>query len=129
MVMVKKRRARSQMVGLEGGTLLEQELRALLRAGLFPSEEQALREAISVLFTVKPVLRLEAAIEMFKSDEVSLGRAAEIAGLTRWQFQNLLAQRGIVQEMEVESLEDLQQQVRTVQRLRRDARRNQYPVR
>jgi predicted HTH domain antitoxin len=108
---------------LAGSTLLEQELRAIVRAGLFPSEEEALREAISVLFTVKPALRLEAAIEMFKSDEVSLSRAAEIAGLTRWQFQDILVQRGLVQEMEIESVEDLRQQVQTIRRLRRDARR------
>ena len=123
MAMISKKGMGTQTRILEGGTLLEQELRAVVRAGLFPSEEEALREAISVLFTIKPALRLEAAIEMFKSGEVSLSRAAEIAGLTRWQFQDILAQRGLVQEMEIESVEDLRQQVQTIRRLRRDARR------
>jgi predicted HTH domain antitoxin len=39
--------------------------------------------------------RVEAAIEMFKAGEVSLSRAAEIAGMSRWRFQDQLAQRGI----------------------------------
>lgn len=76
-------------------TLLERELAATVRAGLFRSEEEAMQEALGTFFAAKPHYRVEAAIEMFKAGEVSLSRAAEIAGMNRWRFQDQLAQRGI----------------------------------
>ena len=54
-----------------------------------------LREAINTFFAVKPKMRLEAAIQLFKDNRVTLGRAAEIAGIDRWQFKDILADRGI----------------------------------
>ncbi len=51
------------------------------------------------------ILRLELAIELFRADEVSLGRAAEIAGIDRWEFQDILHQRRIPIIIEAESAE------------------------
>jgi predicted HTH domain antitoxin len=87
---------------LNKGTVLERELLATVRAGIFRTEEEALAEALGTFFTVKPHYRVEAAIEMFKAGEVSLSRAAKIAGMNRWRFQDLLAQRGIKIEIEVD---------------------------
>jgi predicted HTH domain antitoxin len=69
---------------------------------MFRSEKEALTEVLGTFFTVKPQYRLEAAIEMFRSGEVSLERAAQRAGLNRWRFQDLLKQRGIPIEVEVD---------------------------
>lgn len=41
-------------------------------------------------------LRLLAAISFFQSKQLSLGKAAELAGLNRLAFVDLLAQKGIV---------------------------------
>jgi len=86
-------------------TWLERELAAVVRVGMFPSEKEALAEVLGTFFTVKPQYRLEAAIEMFKSGEVSLERAAQRAGMNRWRFQDLLMQRGIKIEVEVDDAE------------------------
>jgi predicted HTH domain antitoxin len=83
-------------------TWLERELAAAVRAGMFQSEQEALAEVLGTFFTVKPQYRLEAAIEMFKNGEVSLERAAQKAGMNRWRFQDLLKQRGVPIEMEVD---------------------------
>ena len=39
-----------------------------------------------------------------------LGRAAEIAGMTRWEFEALLADRGIVRVIESDAVEVLEAQ-------------------
>jgi len=83
-------------------TVLERELIATVRAGLFHTEEEALAEALGTFFAVKPHYRQEAAIEMFKDGELSLSRAAKIAGMNRWRFQELLVSRGIKIEIEVD---------------------------
>ncbi|MBI1924161.1 UPF0175 family protein [Candidatus Poribacteria bacterium] len=95
------------MKTLECDLLVEHGIAAAVRAGLFRNEEEAMREAVSTWFAVKPNLRLEVAIELFKGEEVTLNRAAEIAGLNRWRFQDILAQRGVKIEVEADSAEEL----------------------
>ena len=76
-------------------TLLERELAATVRAGLFRNEAEAVREVLDTFFTAKPQYRIEAALEMWKADEISLERAAEIAGMNFFLFRNLMIERGI----------------------------------
>jgi predicted HTH domain antitoxin len=38
---------------------------------------------------------LDEAVELFLADKCSLGRAAELAGVTRWDIQDILKERGI----------------------------------
>jgi predicted HTH domain antitoxin len=70
-----------------------------------------LQEAVETLFAVRPQLRTEAAVEMFRSGEVSLLRAAEIAGLAFESFRRLLQDRGIPWEIEGESPAQMDQAI------------------
>lgn len=92
----------------------EMELEALLKAGVFGSRGDAIDEALRVLFATRPQLRTEAAIQLFRDGEVTLGRAAEIAGLTRWEFEDVLADRGVVRVIEADSPDDLERQAQAV---------------
>ena len=88
----------------------------LLKARLFMNTEAAQRQARSVWFAVDPKLRLEAALELFRSDEVSLERAAEIAGLNRWVFDEIRIKRGIKIIIEVEPAEELKKATAAIRR-------------
>jgi predicted HTH domain antitoxin len=90
-------------------TLLERELAATVRAGLFQSEAEALQEALGTFFSVKPQYRVEAALEMWKAGEISLERAAEIAGMNSYRFRDLMRQRGLTVVVEVDE-QDVRQQ-------------------
>lgn len=90
------------------------ELEALLRAGIFHSKSEAVEEAFRMLLVTRPQLRVEAAIQLFKDGAVTLGRAAEIAGLTRWELEGILADRGINRIVESDSRADLERQVKTL---------------
>lgn len=74
--------------------LTDMELEAVIHAGYFKNKEEVINEALGTFFAVKPELRLEAAIELYKEDKVTLSRAAEIAGLTIWRFKDILVNRG-----------------------------------
>src|SRR6266436_972364 len=89
--------------------IIDQQLDAVIRAGLFRDREHALEEAMRMLFTVRPQLRTEAAIELFRSGEVSLLRAAEIAGLDFVSFRSMLRDRGIPWEVETDRPEEMDQ--------------------
>ncbi len=73
----------------------EMEINAIVDAGIFKHKSDVLREAINTFFAVKPKMRLEAAIQLFRDKKVTLGRAAEIAGIDRWQLKDILGDRGI----------------------------------
>jgi predicted HTH domain antitoxin len=82
-------------------------LAATVRAGLYANIGEALQEAVKTWLAVRPNIRLEVAVELFRSNEVTIDRAAEIAGLNRWLFQDILMQRGIHVQVEVDSSENL----------------------
>jgi len=50
-------------------------------------------------------IRLDVAISLYQREKVSLGKAAEIAGLNRWEFQKILAERRIPLNYSVSDLE------------------------
>jgi predicted HTH domain antitoxin len=87
------------------------ELNALVKAGIFRSKTEAVKEALRLLFATRPQLSIEAAIQLYKEGEVTLGRAAEIAGITRWEFKTLLADRGMELTVTSDPVEDLERQV------------------
>lgn len=100
----------------KGTTLLERELRATVRSGLFRNEAEAVQEALGAFFAGRPQYRIEAALEMFRAGEVSLNRAAEIAGVNSLRFRELWRQRGGRQEIEVDAADVDAQSRRIVSR-------------
>jgi predicted HTH domain antitoxin len=83
--------------------IVEQQLEAAVRTGLFRDRQHALQEALQALFTVRPELRREIAVELYRTGEISLLRAAEIAGLDFETFRLLLRERGIPWEVEADT--------------------------
>lgn len=55
--------------------------------------------------------RLDAAIQRYQARDVTLGRASELAGLHRFEFEAVLKARGILKIVEVGSVEELKEGV------------------
>ena len=99
--------------------ITSKELAAAVRAGCFSSEREAVREAVQMMFASRPQLRLEAAVQQYLEGEITLGRAAELVGITRWRFRELLGQRGIRLEVEARPAKELEEAVQRIRNLRR----------
>lgn len=57
---------------------------------------------------LKARLQLELAVSLYAQQILGLGKAAELAGLSRWELNDLLARRGLpMHYAEVELTEDL----------------------
>jgi len=82
--------------------IVDQQVDAVVRAGVFPDRGHAVAEAMQTLFAVRPQLRTAAAVELFREGEISLLRAAEMAELDFESFRILLAERAIPWEVEAE---------------------------
>lgn len=83
---------------------VEDKLDALVNAEVYKSRNEVISDAMSALFTLKPRLKIDMAIDMavnlYKNNKVSLWRAADIASLTLEQFKDVLASRSIRIEIE-----------------------------
>jgi predicted HTH domain antitoxin len=64
---------------------------AMLRVGNFPSLDDLLHHALNCwLQQIAPELRWKVAVDLYTTEQVSLGRAAEIAGLNYFVFMEKL---------------------------------------
>ena len=59
--------------------VVDEGINTLIDSGYFKDKEKLMDEALRTLLEVKPNLRVEIAVELYKEKKVSLGRASEIA--------------------------------------------------
>jgi len=74
--------------------ILEKEINALIKRGVYKNKNHVYSDAVRLLFRYRPELRIEAAVELYVSKEVSLSKAAEIADLDTESFKEELARKG-----------------------------------
>lgn len=79
---------------------LERKVKALVSGGYYSSEIEVIKDAVKRLFRENAELNINAAIELYKKGQVSLSKAAGIAGMTTVEFKEVLGKRGIAREIE-----------------------------
>lgn len=94
------------------GDILTRKARILVERGIFKDEESLLASAYRSLLTLRPGLKVEIALSLYEQEEVSLGRAAEIAGVSREEFKEILASRGTERKIPSLSPEQVEADVR-----------------
>lgn len=67
----------------------------LVKAGLYPDEQSAISEAMRVLWQERPQLRLDWAVHQFQTSEISVAKAASLAGISFDRMKEILLRRGI----------------------------------
>jgi predicted HTH domain antitoxin len=99
--------------------IIEKEIRAPIKYGYYTSIDEVVKDAFRTLLNAKPDLRTVAAVELYKEGTVSLGKAAEIAGVTTIEFKDILADRGIRRDVNSRGVKELEKGVELIKRLRR----------
>ena len=99
--------------------LIESEIDALVKCGMYSSKSELLRKAFLSLWEGNTELKIAASIRMFLDKEISLAKAAQIAGLNREEFKNVLRKKGIKIEISSPSLEKLTEQVKLIRKSRK----------
>lgn len=113
----------SVMAHIVSPELLEDALQAVVRAGRYRSEQEAVRHALEVLLAANPALRTQTAIELYRLGKVTLSRAAEMAQLELETFKAQLAEKDLLLEVS-ETPDDVRAGANLIQHLRgtRDSR-------
>ena len=85
--------------------LTKKELKVIRSTGLYRDEEEFIKEAINTLLAARKDLRVSIACELYKRDEISLGKACEIASLNIEEMKEILYKKGIRRRVNVSSVE------------------------
>jgi predicted HTH domain antitoxin len=74
--------------------LIQWEIDQLVKTRLFPDEQAVLRSALRALFQAQPELRQQLVIRTYTTGEVSLGKAAELLGVSHEEMKEILVESG-----------------------------------
>jgi predicted HTH domain antitoxin len=73
---------------------LQWEIDQLVRTKLFPDEQAVLRSALQALYTSHPRLRRQMVIGAYTAGEISLGKAAQMMGVSHEEMKDILREDG-----------------------------------
>lgn len=99
--------------------IMKKEMDALVRSGLYIDEDEVSRDAFRVLLGVRPNLKIEAAVQLYKDEEVSFGKAAEISGVSSVEFKDILADRGIIRQIGSRNKKEFVEGLKLIKELRK----------
>jgi len=90
---------------------LHQLIEGCVDAGIFENKSDAIRHALREYFAGHEDARLAAAIHLYHTDEISLGKAARLAGVSRFDMPTLLREHGIEVKLGPEDMEDARREI------------------
>lgn len=90
-------------------------------ARLYPDETALMQDALRHLLRARPGLRMALAAHKYGAGEVSLAKAAELAGVGWAQMKEVLLEQGVTLRLGPEDIDDARAEVETLRRALRPA--------
>ncbi|MCP4700435.1 MAG: UPF0175 family protein [Gammaproteobacteria bacterium] len=80
-------------------------------AHLYQSEEAVIQDAIRHLLRSRPELRIQLAIYRYRTQDISLAKAASLAGMSWMQMKEVLSERGVQLRLGPETMDEAREEV------------------
>ncbi len=87
-----------------------------LKAKLYTTEEAVIQDGLRHLLQARPELRLELAVYRYQNEDISLGKAANLAGVSFEQMKEILRQRGVQLRLGPENQKEAKDEVNALRR-------------
>ena len=84
-----------KMVIVMKTSIVEKQVDALIKGGYYPNRAEFVEDAIRAFFELRKEMKIAAVVELYKKEEVSISKAAELAGLNIEEMKRVLADRGV----------------------------------
>ncbi len=68
---------------------------ALVRGKFYSTKDELFDDALKTFFEFKKDMRIAAAVEIYKTDEMSLSKASELAGVSTEEMKDHLTKAGV----------------------------------
>lgn len=92
------------------------EVQDLVRARLYSSEAEAIQDALRHLIRARPDARIQLAVHRYETEDLSVARAAELAGVSWAQMREILVEKGIAPRLGPETVEEAAEEAETLRR-------------
>ena len=97
---------------VEDQSVISWELKQLVRSGLYPNEQAALRSALRALFQLSPQTKLRMIISAYEAGDISLGKAAAMWGVSQEEMKDILREEGAEIQLGPKTVEELLEDAR-----------------
>lgn len=91
--------------------MISWEIGQLVRFGLFSDEQAVLRSALRALFRYQPQIRQKMVIRAYTAGEISLGKAAQIMGISSEEMKDILSESGVEIHLGPLTIDELYQDI------------------
>jgi predicted HTH domain antitoxin len=85
------------------------EIDQLVKARLFPDQQAVVRSAMRALFQVQPGVRQQMIVSAYTAGDISLGKAAELMGVSHEEMKDILVENGIEVHLGPRTVEEVLQ--------------------
>lgn len=87
------------------------EVRDFVEARLYDTEDEVIRDALRHLLRARPEARIQLAVYRYQTEEdLSLAKAAELAGVSWAQMREILLEKGVSPRLGPETVEEAQRE-------------------
>jgi predicted HTH domain antitoxin len=86
----------------------------LVRAELYKTEDEVIRDALRHLLRARPDMRIQLAAFRYRTEDLSLAKAAELAGVSWAQMKEILLEKGIPLRLGPESVEEAEEETKAL---------------
>jgi predicted HTH domain antitoxin len=90
--------------------------RYFVEANLYPDEEAVIQDALRHLLRLRPELKIQLAVYRYQKGEVSLAKAASLAGISWIQMKDVLTEQGIPLRLGPETIEEAKNEVESLRK-------------
>jgi predicted HTH domain antitoxin len=88
--------------------------RDFVEARLYNSEEDVIQDGLRHLLRARPELRIQLAIHRYQTENLSLAKAASLAGISWAQLKDILLEHGIQPRLGPETLDEAEKEVQSL---------------
>jgi len=89
-------------------------VRDFVEARLYDDEETVIQDALRHLLRSRADLRIQLAVHRYQTEEISLAKAASLAGVSWAQMKDILVERDIQPRLGPETIEEAEEEVKTL---------------
>ena len=93
------------------------EPKELVDLGFYKSEPDVIEDGIRHLLRSHPEFRMRIAVEKYKREEISIGKAAELSGVSLEEMMDILREQGILLKGS-ENAEEIQEDAQRAKKVR-----------
>lgn len=68
---------------------------ALIRSGIYSTKNELIDDALRTFFEFRKDMRVAAVVELYKTEEMSISKAAELAGISTEEIKDYLTKAGV----------------------------------